>query len=161
MSTKTKSKRKPRMTVQLSGLLIVAVEERAIEEAIPVAVFIRRAVTRLVNEARSTGHLPRRDITEFEEAQRHGSRGPMRQWPNGVSYVADTHIAATLKALAEENEVDVSTLAREAIVDDLSKAPTVRRVHPRDEFGFTTGGAPPTGRASQQVMNEAWRSTNE
>jgi hypothetical protein len=167
MSTKVRSikrsarsARKPRLTVQLSSYLVAAVEERAAAEAIPVAVFIRRAVTRLVNEAQRTGKLPRREITDFEEAQRHGRRGPMRQWPKSVSYVADTHIADGLKALAEEHEVDVSVLAREALVQDLDRPGTVRRVQPGDENGFTTSGAPPRGRASQQIMNEAWRSTN-
>jgi hypothetical protein len=148
------------MTVQLSSPLVAAVEDRASEEAIPVAIFIRRAVTGLVAEAQRTGNLPRRDIREFEEARRHGRRGPMRQWPNSVSYVVDPHIAARLKELAEENGVDASVVAREALVRDLDRPGAVRRVQPRDEIGFTGGGARSRGRASQHVMNEAWRSTN-
>jgi predicted transcriptional regulator len=150
-----------RLTVQLSSELLEAVELRAEEEAIPPAVFVRRAVTRLVNEHERTGVLSRREVAGFGEARRRGRRGPMRQWPKAVSYVADPHIAEGLKALAEDNRVDVSTLAREAIVCDLDRPSTLRRAAPRDEFGFTTSGAPQKGRAAQHIMDETWRSTNE
>lgn len=158
---KKRQGRKPRLTVQLSNSLVEAVELRAEEEAMPVAVFIRRAVTRLVTEAEHTKHLRLRGTSDFAEDRRQGRRGPLRQWPKGVSYVADTHIADGLKQLAKDHHVDVSTLAREAIVQDLERPSTIRRVAPRDEFGFTTSGAPQRGRGAQHVMDEAWRSSNE
>jgi predicted DNA binding CopG/RHH family protein len=153
-------RRRDRLTVQLSSSLLDAVEGRAEEEALPVAAFVRRAVTQLVKEEVHGGPIVFRDLSEFEEARRTGERGPMRQWPNGVSYVVDIHIAEDLRRLAEANDVDASALAREALVRDLGRPSTVRRVQPRDEVGFTTSGAPRRGRASQHVMNAAWRSTN-
>jgi hypothetical protein len=150
-----------RFTVQLSTVLIEMVEARSEEEAIPVAVFVRRAVTRLVKDFERTKHLPRRDVEAFAEAQRSGRRGPMRQWPKGVTYVVDPTIAESLKGIAQEERVEVSVLVREAIVADLERPGAVRRVPPRDEVGFTTSGAPHRGRAAQHVMNEVWRSTKE
>jgi hypothetical protein len=150
-----------RLTVQLSSELLEAVEVRAEEEALPVAVFIRRAVTTLVREFSRTRELPRHDISGFAEARRQGRRGPMRQWPKGVSYVVDPHIAEALKTIAEEQGREVSALVREAVVGDLERPGTLRRVPPRDEFGFTTSGVPQRGREAQHIMNEAWRSTNE
>jgi hypothetical protein len=85
----------------------------------------------------------------------------LRQWPKGVSYVVDQHIAERLRKLSEEEDVDVSEIAREAIVRDLDTPRTVRRIHPRDELGFTASGAPQRGRGSQHIIDEAWRSTKE
>lgn len=154
-------KNRPRFTVQISSELLDAVQVRADEEAIPVAVFVRRAVTRLVNEAVETGVLLRHEVARFGEARRQGKRGPMRQWPKAVSYVVDAHIAERLRDLADEHGVDVSALAREAIARDLDTPSAVGRALPRDELGFSTSGAPQRGRATQQIIDAAWRSTHE
>ncbi len=152
---------RPRLTVQLSSELLDAIQTRADEEAIPVAVFVRRAVTRLVSEVDQTGIVSRREVSGFGESRRKGRRGPMRQWPKGVSYVVDAHIADRIKQISDDEGTNVSALAREAIVRDLDRQNTVRRVLLQDEIGFTTSGAPQRGRAAQKTMDEAWRSTNE
>lgn len=152
-----------RLTVQLSTALMEAVEQRAHLEAMPNAVFIRRAVMNYVHKP------PARvvEVKQYAEGKRTGERGPLRQWPKGASYVIDAEVAEDLEQMAaarsktEGVAVSVADLAREAIVRDLGSPSFPNRALARDEFGFTTSGADERGRAPQRVMDDAWKSTSE
>ena len=152
-----------RLTVQLSDALIDAIEARADLEAMPNAVFIRRAVKNYVRRPPTEAI----EVKQFAEDERRGERGPLRQWPKGVSYVIDEDIARDLTRMAADrskagNEtVTVADLTREAIVRDLGGPSFPTRPLARDEFGFTTSGADERGRAAQRVMDDAWKATSE
>jgi predicted transcriptional regulator len=154
---------KTRLTVQLSSALMEAVEQRAELEAIPNAVLIRRAVTTFVRRPPAI----QIEVSHFADAERTGRRGPLRQWPKGVSYVLDISVADGLERLAETRSeatgqtVSVTDLAREAIVRDLESPSVPSRTLAKDEIGFTTSGAFERGREKQSAMDDIWRSTNE
>jgi len=162
--SKGKTEVRTRQTVQLSEKLVSAVEDRANLEVLPSAAFIRRAIKKFLSQG-DTGASPV-DVSRFAEERRSGSRGPLRQWPRGVSYVVDAEEADALSSLAAARteasraKTSVADLVREAIVLELDTPVFPQRALPRDEFGFTTSGAGDGGR-SQRTMDDAWSATNE
>lgn len=159
------SKESVRGTVQISDALQDAIEERAHAEALPSASLLRRAITVYVSEW--DPEAPPLDLTAFAEQTRRGSRGPLRQWPRGASYVLEAGVAEQLEERARQRsqvlgrKVSGADLAREAIVIDLERPPTPRRPLTRDEHGFTTTRSGGARREMQRQMDEAWKMTNE
>jgi hypothetical protein len=151
--------------VQLSEALLDAVEAKAESEALPSAALLRRAITKYSPELDPTA--PAIDVERFGEGIRSGSRGPLRQWPRGVSYVLDTDVAEQLNALAvkrskaTEEKTSVADLAREAIILDLAGAAVPTRPLAKDEYGFTSSDGGHDSRDMQQMMDEVWSATNE
>jgi hypothetical protein len=152
-----------RKTVQLSDKLMDAIEERAALEVLPSATFIRRAIKQFLDLDPADTPV---NVGRFAERKRTGSRGPLRQWPRGVSYVVQADMAEALSALAatrteaSEKKTTVADLVREAIVLELDSPRFPHRALPRDELGLTTSGVGQSSR-SQQAMDEAWSATNE
>jgi hypothetical protein len=142
-----------RKSVQLSNALMGALDDRAAQEALPLATVVRRSVLRLLHEVEATGVLPAIDLDAAEDTVRTGRRGPTTQWPERVSYVLPREDADRLDKLAWSHGVSAAELVRAALHFALTEPIASVRPLRTTETGFVTASAPQgaAARARQNV----------
>lgn len=149
-----KTKRK---TVNVSSLLMAALEERAAEEGLPVSRVIAQAIRRYLDAALADD-LPTVDLAGVEDSGRRGSRGPAVQWPVQVSYVLDEALSEGVVALAERRDTGPNDIVREAIGLALAHQVVPARSPTRLRHDFITYDDASTARKARrpviQVLDE-------
>jgi hypothetical protein len=102
-----------RKTAQISNAMMEAVELRATEEALPVATFVRRAVSSYVSLA-ERGALPEVNLEGLQDGGR-GTRGPSAQWTRSISYVLSPELSESVSRLAESAQEGITDTVRRAV----------------------------------------------
>lgn len=141
-----------RKSVQLSNALMGALDDRAAQEALPLATVVRRSVLRFLRDVEGAGILPEIDLESADDAVRMGRRGPATQWPERVSYVLPREESDRLEHLASAHGVSAAELVRTAL--HLALAEPIASVRPlrTTETGFLTA-SPPRGAAARARQN--------